>query len=561
MKKKDIKNILDDMSDQISNISDEKVKKILSTLFNLVELLSNENDILKEKVQKQKDEINRLKGEQGKPNIKANNKGGDEDDDNNGNHSSENDRKPKGKRTKKNKKSKKNNKIKIDRKIILDLEERSDLPDDLAFKGYEAITIQDLEIKTDNIKFLKKVYYSPSLKKTFVADLPGGYKGEFGPNLRTLILSLYNDSKVTQPNIKSFLKHFGIHIAPSTISRMITDNNDIFNQEKEDIISAGLNSTREQHIDDTSARVNGKNHYTHVLCNPFYTAYFTVPKKDRITVLEILCKGNLQFSFNDSSFGLMKSLGLPEKHLEQLKEIATEETVTKDVVDEILDKLFPSSKKKKQKKNRKIILESSAIVFYQSSPFAIEFLVCDDAPQFNLIATHKVLCWIHEGRHYKKLNPIVPAHRNILDDFITQLWGFYKKLLEYKENPNKKDAKKLEDEFDSLFSQETGYEQLDNRISKTYAKKKSLLLVLQFPFLPLHNNPAELGARVQARHRDINLHNKNEKGVKAKDTFATIVQTCKKLGVSFFEYIKDRITNKYELPSLANLIEQKSQLS
>ena len=62
---------------------------------------------------------------------------------------------------------------------------------------------------------------------------------------------------------------------------MLTDDLEEFYQEKADIITAGLQSTRYQHLDDTGARVNGKNHYTHILCNPFYTAYFTVPRKDR----------------------------------------------------------------------------------------------------------------------------------------------------------------------------------------------------------------------------------------------------------------------------------------
>ncbi len=367
---------------------------------------------------------------------------------------------------------------------------------------------------------------------------------------------MYNNSKVTQPNIKEFLQTFGIQIAPSTISRIITDKHEAFHQEKEDIIKAGLRSTREQHIDDTGARVNGQNYYTQVLCNPFYTAYFTVPKKDRITVLKILCQEELKFSLNNESFSLMSDLGLSDNHLERLKSMVTSETVTRAVIDEILEQLFLSSKKKKQKKNRKLILEAAAIIFYKSSKYAVEFLVCDDAPQFNLIAMHKVLCWIHEGRHYKKLNPIVPAHRKILDEFIAKFWDFYRALLSYKEFPTEEQAEKLANEFHSTFSTKTGYEQLDDRISKTLSKKSRLLLVLQYPFLPLHNNSAELGARVQARYRDINLHNKNKKGTDAKDTFATIVQTSKKLGVSFFEYVKDRITKKYEMPSLASLIEQ-----
>jgi len=185
--------------------------------------------------------------------------------------------------------------------------------------------------------------------------------------------------------------------------------------------------------------------------------------------------------------------------------------------------------------------------------------VCDNAPQFNNIAKHKALCWVHEGRHYKKLNPIFSQHKTILDEFIAKFWGFYRALLDYKAYPSTEKALQLSERFDVIFTEKTGYRQLDDRIAKTYANKPALLLVLEFPFLPLHNNTAELGARYQARHRDINLQTKNKKGTDAKDTFATIVQTARKLKVTFFDYIKDRISKKYEMPSLASLISQKSQ--
>jgi hypothetical protein len=82
--------------------------------------------------------------------------------------------------------------------------------------------------------------------------------------------------------------------------------------------------------------------------------------------------------------------------------------------------------------------------------------------------------------------------------------------------------------------------------------------VLDHPELPLHNNASELAARVQARKRDVSLHTMSEAGTKAKDTFMTISQTAKKLGVRTYEYIRDRISGELKLPSLAQLIREKS---
>jgi len=88
----------------------------------------------------------------------------------------------------------------------------------------------------------------------------------------------------------------------------------------------------------------------------------------------------------------------------------------------------------------------------------------------------------------------------------------------------------------------------------TLAKKEALLLVLDHPFLPLHNNGSELGTRFQARMRDINFQTNSQNGTKSKDTFATIVQTARKLKVNVYQYVYDRVTKQFEMPSLAELI-------
>ena len=135
------------------------------------------------------------------------------------------------------------------------------------------------------------------------------------------------------------------------------------------------------------------------------------------------------------------------------------------------------------------------------------------------------------------------------------------KLLKYKHEPTPATKLRLAEEFDNLFSSTTGYDDLDDRIAKTLVKRSELLLVLDYPQIPLHNNAAELGARVQARSRDVSFQTRSEQGTKIKDTFMTINQTAKKLGVSFYEYVYDRVTKQYKLPSLADLIIQKAQMA
>jgi hypothetical protein len=148
----------------------------------------------------------------------------------------------------------------------------------------------------------------------------------------------------------------------------------------------------------------------------------------------------------------------------------------------------------------------------------------------------------------------VPLHRELKDGFLKRFWEYYDLLLAYRQKPTLQEHLRLEAEFDSLFAVQTGYEELDKRIAKTRAKKDSLLLVLKYPELPLHNNASELGVRQRVRKRDVSFGPRTQAGVRAWDTFATLAATSKKLDVSFYQYIHDRISGANLIPPLADMV-------
>ncbi|MCC4765637.1 hypothetical protein FXW07_03050 [Methanosarcina sp. DH1] len=91
----------------------------------------------------------------------------------------------------------------------------------------------------------------------------------------------------------------------------MTKDIDLFHQEKAEIFLESLKATPYQQIDDTGARVNGINYYTQILCNPHYTAYFTVPNKDRKTILDVLlCGKEKTYCFNAEAFDMMKTFNV-----------------------------------------------------------------------------------------------------------------------------------------------------------------------------------------------------------------------------------------------------------
>jgi len=85
-----------------------------------------------------------------------------------------------------------------------------------------------------------------------------------------------------------------------------------------------------------------------------------------------------------------------------------------------------------------------------------------------------------------------------------------------------------------------------------------LLCVLAHPDVPLHNNPAELGARHRVRKRDVSFGPRSQAGIAAWDIFGTITQTAAKLGVNVAHYLHDRLSGAYQMPSLAALITQRA---
>ena len=323
MKTEDITKVLEIIQPDIDKIEDSATKKVVVVLLNLLEELVSENARLRQEIQVLNDEINRLKGEQGKPEIKANIK-------KDGNISSEQERKSAEQLDNKqlnqegfklNKESleklkeqrlpvqlleqleslnskkyssekeflnavesvigkdltetyrsllvkyahyKKRNRnaklpdIKIDReqKCFVD---KTELPSDAEFKGYKDKVVQDLLIKTDNVKFQRELYYSSSLKKTYIADVPKGYEGDYGPNINSHIVSMKYVNNMSIPKIEEFLNNFGILISRSYISERLTkeEHINVFHSEKSEMYLSSLQQSSYQQIDDTGSRVDG----------------------------------------------------------------------------------------------------------------------------------------------------------------------------------------------------------------------------------------------------------------------------------------------------------------
>jgi len=528
-----------------TTIEDEGLRQVFIRLMNLVENLSAKVTEQAEEIQRLRDEVNRLKGEQGKPSIKPKKPASA--------LSSEKERRE----SKPHHKAKKQAQVRIDRVEVVKVDQQR-LPHDAQFKGYEDVIVQDIEFRTENVTFRKEKYYSPSQKRTYLADLPAGYTGQFGAKVRAWVLALYYADGMSEPKILDLLQTVGMLISAGHLSGMLVKDQEQFHAERAAVVKAGLASSPWQHLDSTGTAVNGKNEQCHILCNPLYTAYWTLPAKDRLSLLRVLQGGtDPVFQVNTLALELMAQLGVSEKWCRILPTLLPQDqTYTENQLDDVLAAHLP-----KQGANlRKRVKEALAIATYrtQTAYPVVELLLCDDAPQFNCLTVELALCWIHEYRHYKKLTPRFLAHCHLLEQFAKDFWKLYRDLLAYRDHPRPVEAEALRAAFDHLFGQSSGYQQLDERLARTHAKKEALLMVLAHPEILLHNNPAELGARQRVRKRDVSLQARTPEGIGAWDTFQTLVGTANKLGVNVYQYFHDRIAQTNLLPSLATLIQERS---
>jgi len=532
----------------LATLTDPAVRRLVQQVLNVVEQLAQTVADLRAENQALRDENARLKGEQGKPAIRPAASAAPQD------YSSEAERRVPTPRTPRSTRTGRP----VDRTETL-LVDRATLPADARFKGYQRTLVQELVLRQETIVFRRAKWYAASTGTTYLAPLPAGYTGQFGPELKRFALGLYWQSNVSEAGLLSVLRAADVQIGAGTLSRLLTEDRDVFAAEAAAVTAAGLASTAVQHLDETSTRVNGQPEHCHVLCNELYTSYRTLPGKDRLSVLAVLSGGRPRLHLADAAAAAwLTQAGVAQRTQAVLAALPQAAVLDAATFEQLLGERGGELGPQQQQWLR----EATAVAAYRAGVCGpvVETLLTDDAPQLARITLLQALCWIHAGRHYKRLLPYTAPHQRLLDAFLVDFWAYYHELGAYRLAPTAAEAARLGAAFDALFSRQTGYAALDDRIAKTRAKRAQLLLVLDHPAVPLHNNPAELGARRRVRKRDVSFGPRTAQGKAAWDTFQTLVETTRKLGVRFSDYLRDRLVGAAQIPRLDLLLQTRAAL-
>ena len=94
----------------------------------------------------------------------------------------------------------------------------------------------------------------------------------------------------------------------------------------------------------------------------------------------------------------------------------------------------------------------------------------------------------------------------------------------------------------------TTFQTLNQALKRLHNNKAELLLVLERPDFPLHNNLGERDIRETVIKRKISGSTRSDNGRRARDTFASLKKTCQKLGIGFWDYLLDRLTLENHIP-------------
>jgi hypothetical protein len=312
-----------------------------------------------------------------------------------------------------------------------------------------------------------------------------------------------------------------------------------------------------QATDQTSTRVDGQNEVCHVVGNALFTSYHTRPGGTRQDVLAVLWGQEPLFRLNEDALAWLAETRCRPTLLLRLREALPWDTALTGA--ELRARLLAAGVGLSAQQQQQV-WDALAVAAYhaQTGVPIVRWLLSDDASVYHWLTDEHGLCWVHDGRHYAKLSPVVPVHQQQLADFRRDYWAFYRELVAYRAAPTEAERARLSAAFDSLMARRTGYDDLDARIAKTAFNRDLLLAVLEHPALPLHNNDMELAARRRVRKRDVSFGPQSRAGARAWDSFQTIVATAAKLGVRLYHYFRDRLLHPATTPSLAEYIRARS---
>jgi hypothetical protein len=405
-------------------------------------------------------------------------------------------------------------------------------------------------IHNENIRYRLERWLTPD-GKLLTGRLPPSLENRhYGSNLVTYLLYQHHHCQVTQPLLVEQLREWGIVISTGQIDKLLSEGKERFHEEKDDLLETGLTYSSYITVDDSGARHKGKNGYVTHIGNEFFAWFSSTASKSRVNFLTLLNRQQGTYRLDENAVNYMKNNKLPG-HILALLTSCTPMSFENKAAWLLHLETLNITKARHQR-----IASEGALMSALLQNTAIEHLaiISDGAGQFNLL-THG-LCWVHAERLIHTLVPMNEAHKKAVAGVREQIWDLYRQLKAYKQTPCAEDAVNLSKIFDNIFQQKTSYVTLNQSLKRLNKLKDKLLLVLKRPEIAIHTNGSEGDIRDYVKKRKVSGGTRSDLGKKCRDTFVSLKKTCRKLGISFWEYLHDR-HHEQKLPLLSDILKFK----
>jgi transposase IS66 family protein len=426
------------------------------------------------------------------------------------------------------------------------------------FKGYTSFVVQDLVIHSHVVDFRCERWQLPD-GSMLTATLPAGIDGHFGPQLRRFVLAQYHQGQTTVPRLVTLLRSLGIFISKRQVLRLLIDGQDDFLTEARDTLRAGLSSAGWITVDDTGARHKAGNGFCTQIGNADFAWFGTTGYKSRLNFLQLLRAGYDDYVVNAEALDYMRQRALSGPVIARLAEHPVQFFADQVAWTAHLAALGISALKVNPDPVT-IATEGALWGSIKAHGFLPNtVIVSDDAGQFN-IGQHG-LCWVHAERLVHKLDAFTDENRAAQASVRELIWQLYADLKAYRCHPTKRRKAVLRARFDRIFTRTTGFVTLDRLLARLNANKPELLMVLDRPEIPLHTNGSENDIRGHVTRRKVSGGTRSDVGRDCRDAFLGLAKTCAKLEIAFWDYLGARLAvpDSLVIPPLPQMIRARAQ--